>query len=104
MLVKGQKAQGDVLLTPADKLPEGAKKLATKTLAFGEATGHHHTMEGAATLFQEEAGPVWVVVDEPGATLVHQEHGIVTFEPGVYVYDGQVEADPFTGMARRVQD
>ena len=104
MTIKGQKVQGDVLLTPEKTLPKGAKRLDTKTLALGEATGHHHTMQGPATLFQDEQSVVWLVVDDPGAELVHQEHGVIVVEPGVYRYDGQVEADPFTGLARRVTD
>ena len=104
MTIKGQKVQGDVLLTPEKALPKGAKRLDTKMLALGEATGHHHTMEGPATLFKDEQSVVWVVVEDPGAQLVHQEHGLIAIEPGVYRYDAQVEADPFTGLARRVQD
>ena len=97
-----QKAQGDVLLTRVDELPEGLKKLKTKTVAEGELTGHHHTFQGSAVLYADEQD-VWVVVKERGATLVHQEHTDIDFEVGVWKYDAQVELDPLVGI-RRVKD
>ena len=39
-----QLQQGDVLLRRIDELPKEVKKKNGRTLALGEATGHHHTM------------------------------------------------------------
>ena len=100
--MKKQYAQGDVLLTKVDKLPEGTHKLKTKTIARGELTGHHHTFEGPATLYADE-NMMWVVIEEPGAFLVHQEHTAVEFGFGVWEYSAQIEPDPFLGV-RRVSD
>lgn len=98
-----QVVQGDVLLTPVSEVPAGAKKLQTRTIALGEATGHHHTFTEGAELMELD-GRVWVVVGEHGAGLEHQEHGVLVFPPGVWEYSPQIEPDPFTGLARRVQD
>jgi len=104
-MIKGQKAQGDVLLTPLSGLPKGAKLSKEKrTLALGEATGHHHSFVKDVEVYEIKNDPrKWVVIEEKG-TLTHQEHGTVTLSPGVYVFDQQVEADPFTGLSRRVLD
>ena len=100
--IAGQVAQGDVLLTKIDALPDGAKKLRTKTIARGELTGHHHTFAGDAELYELD-GKGWVVVGEEGAELKHQEHAPLVFDAGVFEYAPQSEPDPFTGI-RRVSD
>jgi hypothetical protein len=96
-----QLAQGDVLLTKVPGMPVGARRLETKTLALGEATGHHHSV--VESELYELDGRVWVVVPDGGDTLVHQEHGPQTLTVGVWEYAPQVEPDPFLGV-RRVQD
>ena len=98
-----QKAQGDVLLTEVFELPEGAQKISTLTLAYGEATGHHHTLT-CGDVYTLPDGTMWVVVPEDGAELDHQTHAPVWLDPGVYQIDLQVEVDPFTGLERRVMD
>ena len=104
-MIKNQKAQGDVLLTPVSGKPKGAKLSKEKrTLAFGEATGHHHSFAKDVKIY--EVGNDlrrWICLKEE-EILVHQEHGEVVVEPGWYVYDPQVELDPFTGLSRRVLD
>jgi len=104
-MIRGQKAQGDVLLTLVDGKPEGAKLSKEKrTLALGEATGHHHSFDRDVEVYEIDGDPrKWVCLEEP-SMLKHQEHGEVTFDPGWYVYDPQVEVDPFTGLSRRVLD
>ena len=100
-MIKNQKAQGDVLLTPVPSLPEGAVKVNTCTLAYGEVTGHHHTLTQGDVYTLN--GKMWVVAPD-GTELQHQEHGVIVYPPGVYEVDIQVEVDPFTGLERRVQD
>ena len=98
-----QVAQGDVLFTPRNELPASLKKLETKTVAYGEATGHHHTFTDTCELFEDGNGIMWVVVGEEGADIDHQEHDTIRFAPGIYEVSKQVEPDPFLGI-RRVQD
>ena len=97
-----QAAQGDVLLTPRDKLPDGAKRIPGRTVAEGEATGHHHTFTKEAEVYVLD-DVMWVVAEEPGAELHHQEHDTIWVEPGIYEVTKQVEPDPFLGV-RRVAD
>ena len=97
-----QIAQGDVLLIRRKTLPEGAKRLKTRVLAEGEATGHNHALVGEAEVYEVGPGVLWVVAEE--AVLTHQEHGRVTVEPGVWEVRRQRELDPMTGVARRVSD
>lgn len=100
-----QKAQGDVLLTMVDGLPKDAVISKEKrTLALGEATGHHHSFKRDVEIYEVKNDPrKWVLLKE-AEILEHQEHGAITLEPGWYVYDPQVELDPFTGLSRRVLD
>jgi len=100
-MIKEQKAQGDVLLTPVPSIPDGAVKVETRTLAYGEATGHHHTLTQGEVWSLN--GKMWVVAPE-GTELQHQEHGTIAVAPGIYAVDLQIEVDPFTGLTRRVQD
>ena len=103
--IKGQKAQGDVLLTPVEGPPENARLAKEKrTLALGEVTGHHHSFADDVDLYEVAGDPRRWVLLEQSEVLEHQEHAAITFDPGWYVYDPQVEVDPFTGLARRVQD
>lgn len=104
-IIRGQKAQGDVLLTPISELPDGvARSREKRTIALGEATGHHHSFSRDVEIYTQEGDPrMWVVLEEE-EMLTHQEHETIILEPGVYEYNGQTEPDPFTGMARRVRD
>lgn len=107
---KNQIQQGDVLLRLVQK-PKGARVLKKKqpvTVALGEATGHHHTFGGQATLLElpgEHAG-VWtnraVLPDvEP---LEHQEHGPVTAHSGTWQVGQVREFDWLQQMERKVAD
>ncbi len=93
--------QGDVLLVPVDEYPKEAKELAGVTVAFGEATGHHHTFEKGVALMELDE-QVWVVASEP-APLVHQEHSTILVDPGIYEVRVQREYEPEQGQ-RRVLD
>lgn len=97
--------QGDVLLVPVKSIPTGLTKTDRVTLAFGEVTGHHHTIErnaiGYATGTDKAALAEYVEVTAP-ADLVHQEHNPITIPPGKYKATIQVEYTP--GEIRRVAD
>ena len=64
--------QGDVVLIAAD-LPGGAAPLPASDgkviVAFGEATGHHHRFEGAATLYADGARRYVRVDDDAVVTI-----------------------------------
>ena len=79
--------QGDVLVIPVSEIPKEFVKTKQCTLALGEATGHHHTIntgaigyatstDGLATYFE--------VTNPLGADLTHQEHETIQFPEGKY--------------------
>jgi len=101
--------QGDVLLVPITKAPAQLNRAKAENgrviLAYGEATGHHHSfaLHDRIALFRDDAGGSYLTIggDAPAA-LEHQEHTALPVEPGVYqvVIQRTFEA----GMARRVAD
>jgi hypothetical protein len=76
--------QGDVWFIPVAEVPASAKRRKDRTIALGEATGHHHTLTETATVFGELNGQQWVVVEEAPAEVVHQEHAPLVLEVGYY--------------------
>ena len=74
--------QGDVLIyLPIEKLPDGAKKLQTKVIVYGEATGHHHSLIGG-DIFEKD-GLMYLVMAKLGE-IVHQEHDTIKLGAGIY--------------------
>jgi hypothetical protein len=98
--------QGDVLLLRVDHIPDDAKKRTGKgalTIAYGEVTGHHHTLVGdGIEVLVSEAEEVFARIMS-SADLVHQEHATITLEPGLYKYVPQREYVA-PEMERRVLD
>ena len=103
--------QGDVLLTSGAKIPAGAKKVPRKNgrvvLAEGEQTGHQHVVDDAidrelAELLEMDGKRYLDVKDT--LTVVHEEHGPVVLEPGVYEVGIVREFDPFAEAVRQVRD
>lgn len=102
--------QGDVLLRPIAKLPEGCTPVETKeariVLAHGEVTGHAHAIydhitPGAAAEIAEAAiararllvapsGDRFLEVREL-VHLDHEEHSTHAIPPGIYELPIQVE-------------
>jgi hypothetical protein len=97
--------QGDVLICRVDKIPDGLIKTKRVTLAFGEVTGHHHTIESGAVGYAEkdENGLAsFFEVTKDVATLTHQEHEAIELPKGTYESSIQVEYTP--QAIRRVAD
>lgn len=96
--------QGDVLIIKTDKnVPEGLVRTKKCTLAFGEVTGHHHTIErGAIGYAPKDTDMVDFFQVEKETDLVHQDHGPIKFEEGNYEVIKQSEYTP--GEFRRVAD
>ena len=90
--------QGDLLLIPITRTP---KKLipvhpeqGRLTLARGEVTGHHHSVDaGAATLGLDEGGTMYMTVEEL-TEVRHQEHAPIPLAPGKYKVIRQKEYSP----------
>ena len=79
--------QGDVLFVPVSSLPKGAKKKGTKTVAYGEVTGHHHTMVEQDTCAKAEVynleGQLFAKVSGD-VVVTHQEHAPLAIDEGLY--------------------
>ena len=100
---------GDVLLTSIDAIPKGAKKSASKTLAEGEVTGHHHTFtKGGVTLYtpSTRSGDAlkYVHVTSKTASLTHQEHKKLEIPQGQYKMTIEREYNPMDKVIRQVMD
>lgn len=101
--------QGDVLLKQVAQLPaettpvENAERI---VLAYGEATGHAHTVGAAAAeefTLAEAAGVVRRFLKVVGnAVVTHEEHAAILLPPGIYEIVAQREYSP--EAIRRVVD
>lgn len=106
---------GDVDLRPVPKIPKDAHLIQTKTVAYGEVTGHHHTFSGQVLVYEPKQGetilvdgeqiPIqkYVEVQAP-AKLEHQEHKTIQVEKGTYAILQEREWNPFDQQIRRVLD
>ena len=92
-----------MVLLKIDKLPSGTKKINTDILLKGEATGHAHkiingtifisrttTYSDGTSFFTDR---VMYVEAKKGTKLVHDEHGPIDLEPGIYELRRQREYD-----------
>lgn len=99
--------QGDLLIVQAE-LPRGGKKRKAQNgrhiLAYGEQTGHHHSVGAATCELIETKGAEAVFLKIMSATdLVHPEHGTVTIPPGTWRVSRQREYSP-AALPTRVAD
>lgn len=104
-----QRQQGDVLVTKIDALPKGLKPLTAAARGFviaeGEATGHAHTIapEAVEQMLVDDAGVIYAQIARQ-VDLLHDEHGPVSLDPGIYRFNGVQEYDHFQEEARQVVD
>jgi len=97
--------QGDVLVVALDEFPKGVDSSKMKkynhadqlVLAYGETTGHHHTVVGnskvAEALKEEYGEDIFFELDKPSA-LTHDEHDTVELPAGKYQKVQQQEYSP----------
>lgn len=78
--------QGDVLIIPVKNIP--SNKIVTKkvTLALGEVTGHHHSIESGAVGYADAETSLaeYFEVSGDSADLTHQEHDTINLPKGKY--------------------
>ena len=90
--------QGDVLVWPVQKIPgsaaAGARDNGKIVLAYGEVTGHSHSIAEASTELLEYEGARYLRVPTEGAKLKHEEHGTIALAPGEYRIVTQREYTP----------
>lgn len=108
--------QGDVPALKLSALPEGAKLAKSRIVAYGEVTGHHHTINGGTCYDVETdiAGKLFrgvcvVVADGETAEMTHNsggEHDVIEMTPGVWFIPapGQQQREYDGENERRVLD
>jgi hypothetical protein len=98
--------QGDVFFERVTEIPARLREhpLPHVTLVHGEMTGHSHRIGDPHTATLFAAGPTTFYLDvhEGGATVVHEEHGPIALDPGLYRVWRQREYSP--EAIRVVQD
>ena len=102
---KMQYQQGDVVLKRLETMPQGKTIIIARgriVVAHGES-GHSHVVEDdEAELIQ--IGERMLLRLERAATVVHEEHGPITLEPGIWEIGRVKEFDYFAQMERQVVD
>jgi hypothetical protein len=90
--------QGDVFFERVTKIPARMRErpLPHVTLVHGEMTGHSHRIADPRTATLFAAGPTTFYLDvhAGGAMVVHEEHGPIALEPGLYRVWRQREYSP----------
>ncbi len=97
--------QGDVFLIQVESLPEDAREEIHSeriVLAYGEATGHSHSVSNKDARLYFSSGQHFLAV-ETNAKLVHEEHEAIALSGGVYKVVRQREYQQ-SGMLRYVDD
>lgn len=99
--------QGDVILVQVDKAEGIEARHKELTIAYGEVTGHHHTLypetkESFIVEFLKD-NERFVELDAE-FLLKHQEHGEIRIAPGTYKIRIEREYDPFSKKMRKVID
>lgn len=96
--------QGDIRLKSINAIPEGAKVLKDKILAYGEVTGHtHRFLEPKNIDRYEDAGKTYLRV-RVATPLVHEEHNTLIIPVGDYEQIQEREYDYPNDDIRAVVD
>lgn len=86
---------GDVLIQSVSELPQDARRLRHRTLAHGELTGHSHQIrESKNVALWQSANELFLRIEAPSATVVHQEHAPIEIPTGIYRVWRQREYTP----------
>lgn len=107
--------QGDVDIRNIDSIPKSASLLNTKTVMYGEKTGHHHTFQGQVLVYKAKQGDCITVdgrqiqiekyVDVKESSIItHQEHATQTIPKGKYIISQETEWDPLENQLKKVID
>lgn len=73
---------GDVQIIKVGGIPDGAKKLNRKELAYGKVTGHAHRID-VGEIFETKNGDLYLKVDQL-TSVSHEEHKTVEVKKGFY--------------------
>lgn len=108
--------QGDVPVIRVQNRTPGGKVTNRLIVAYGEATGHHHEIQGECEVVEVERdfcgqlfkGLEVIVTEEKPGRLYHKsggEHYTVEFVPGIYFVPTETQQVEYDGAKeRRVAD
>lgn len=97
--------QGDVIGLYVKELPVEAKPTKQRIVAYGEATGHHHVVQGEVKAYETATDFYFVVGPEP-AEVVHigNDHETIVLSPGIICIPRESQVEYDGEMERRVLD
>lgn len=114
--------QGDVQGKSIPALPQGAKKINNKPIAYGEHSGHQHVLTGDVQMFEVE-GRIITVIGGDGARLQHiheskltttawkktkelekADHASHLLNKGIYEFHIQNAYNPYSKLMEKVID
>lgn len=102
---------GDVIIRPITEdayksMVSSQVKKVGSTIAYGEVTGHHHTLANnkAQLLMDPKTRVVTAFKTEQTTKLNHQEHDTINIPKGYYTVSFEREQQPLEQTARQVYD
>jgi hypothetical protein len=86
--------QGDLLFIKRVAVKKDLPQATTNVLAWGEVTGHKHSVEGnSVVVYDGENGSKWIAGPD-GFVVSHDEHDPIRFGGGIYEMIRQREYSP----------
>jgi hypothetical protein len=78
--------QGDILIQRIEEMPQDQPRIKRLILASGDSTAQRHQIKerGAAELFGNPNGDLYLRVTAEQATVIHPEHKPIALSQGVY--------------------
>ncbi|MAF36971.1 hypothetical protein CL622_07680 [archaeon] len=102
---------GDVIINQITKEEYDSMDASPKsnlTIAYGEVTGHHHTLDAKAgtaqVLVNQTTQEAEAFKVDQKTELTHQEHKTISIPKGYYRVEFEKEYEPLEQAQRRVYD
>jgi len=98
---------GDLILEKVLEIPVGAKKIKIFkgfVVERGEGVHTHALQETNGVSAYEKDGVLYLKLEKEVELLNHEEHGVQTYEPGIYRKGTELEYDAESDETRRTQD
>lgn len=101
---KFQARQGDLLFEVVKVPPKGCQPRLSKILAYGEATGHAHTLQGNVQELVEDEKNIYCFGED--LKVIHEEHDLMALPKKEWIkVTQQREYDPLAkNRERKVVD
>ena len=108
-LIPIQNIHKEVMDKIGNILEKEYKEYSDLTIAYGEKTGHSHVAtttnpDDKFRVVESNGLRFFIVNDKPKVKLTHQQHGVLTLFPEIYVQGPERELDWFSNVERKVVD